>query len=117
MKTYANILFLPDGPTRFVRVNLADLVYAEAADGWVNLLVPPHTYRLQTNIGTVEAQLPDHLFRRVSRQHIVNIGCIEAYEPGHIWLEGTIQLPLGPQYRQSLLDVMPILRTKLPASR
>jgi DNA-binding LytR/AlgR family response regulator len=106
-------MLIQTSTTRYDRLRLADLLYAEATSTGVQLVLKQRTYTLKTNIGTIEAQLPAMMFKRTSRQHVVNLTLIEYYEAGYLCLVGEHRVPLGPQYRQPLLAQWPILRMKL----
>ncbi|MEJ6808500.1 MAG: LytTR family DNA-binding domain-containing protein, partial [Saprospiraceae bacterium] len=58
---------------------------------------------------SLEAKLPDHIFKRIHRSYIVNIGEIDAIVGNMIELKEKSQvkhIPIGKNYREELLKVI-----------
>jgi DNA-binding LytR/AlgR family response regulator len=104
-------VFIPVGLQRYERVQLDQIRYFQAEGNWVDLFTTNRSYRLSTNIGQIETQLNDRLFVRVSRRHIVNVCRVTAIYGNDVVIDNDA-LPIGKQYRATLVERLPILRTK-----
>ncbi len=99
----------------YEKINKRDIVFIQAEGAWVDIITAHRTYRLATNLGTVEPQLDTETFSRVSRKHIVNLCHIDWLQGNELSVSGRSVL-IGPQYRENLLRRLPILRTKIERS-
>lgn len=96
---------------RYEKIHRHDILYVQAEGSWVDIITLNRTYRLATNLGTIEAQLDAENFSRVSRKHIVNLCHIDSLQGNEVMI-GSTAVAVGPQYREALWSRLPILRTK-----
>lgn len=97
---------------RYQKIAKSDILYVQAEGSWVDIVTSSDRYRLSTNLGQVEPQLDGNCFSRVSRRHIVNVHHITAVQGGQLFIHD-IAILIGKQYREGLLRLLPILRTKI----
>lgn len=84
------------------RIDLTDLVCAEAQKDYVQLHTEEKSYRILSSMKHVEARLSDSAFMRVHRSYIVRIDAIDSIDGDMITARG-YKIPIGPSYRQALL--------------
>jgi DNA-binding LytR/AlgR family response regulator len=105
-----DFIFIPTGKG-FRRISKKEIRYIEASGSYVNVYTPCGVQMISTNIGSLERQLADPTFIRVSRKHLINIERIDAIENSCIIMEGRC-LPIGDVYRQGVLSRLKLIRTK-----
>ena len=96
---------------RYEKIVRDEILYLQAEGSWVDIVTMKKSYRLSTNLGTVEPQLDPAFFGRISRKHIVNLHHIDSLQGNELKIQGK-SLLMGRQYRETLLSRLPILRTK-----
>lgn len=108
----ADCVFVVTTNQRYQKIAKNDILYVQAEGSWADIVTVSKTYRLSTNLGQLEAQLDAGFFSRISRKHIVNIHHITALEGSQLFVQDVVML-IGPQYREALLNRLPILRTRV----
>lgn len=89
--------------TRWIRLPVDEVLYAQGLKDYTLLFTPHERYVLKGSIGTVAGQLPVGLFVRVhksylvARQHIRSVSGTEVTVPGH-------SIPVGRVYTKIVLD-------------
>lgn len=100
---------------RYEKIARQNILYIQAEGAWVDIVTSAKTYRLSTNLGTIEQQLNDDTFCRVSRKHIVNLHHIESLRGNELQIQDRPVL-IGRHYRDHLLSRLPILQTRFPGT-
>lgn len=94
---------------KLVRVNFDEVVYIEGLKDYVIIrLDHDRVITLQT-MKSLEEKLPSHIFKRVHRSYIVNIGKIQAIDGSTIEVlekNQTKLLPIGKNYRDEILEII-----------
>lgn len=90
------------------RLNLDDILYAEAMGDYVKLFLPAKFYAIHTTLKAVEERLPTGKFLRVHRSYIVAVSKIETIQEGAIIINGKA-IPVADAYRSALNKRMNIL--------
>lgn len=108
----ADCVFVITSRQRYEKIAKYEILYIQAEGAWVDIVTRAKTYRLSTNLGTVDQQLDDAMFCRVSRKHIVNLHHIESLRGNELQVQDRPVL-IGRHYRENLLSRLPILQTRL----
>ncbi|MEJ6614747.1 MAG: LytTR family DNA-binding domain-containing protein [Saprospiraceae bacterium] len=107
-KKKENFIFVK-ADKKLIKVNFDDILYIEGLKDYVIIrqkegrIITLHTMK------SLEAKLPDHIFKRIHRSYIVNIGEIDAIVGNMIELKEKSQvkhIPIGKNYREELLKVI-----------
>ena len=107
-KKKENFIFVK-ADKKLIKVNFDDILYIEGLKDYVIIrqregrVITLHTMK------SLEAKLPDHIFKRIHRSYIVNIGAIDAIVGNMIELKEKSQvkhIPIGKNYREELLKVI-----------
>ncbi|MDC1508616.1 LytTR family DNA-binding domain-containing protein [Saprospiraceae bacterium] len=107
-KKKENFIFVK-ADKKLIKVNFDDILYIEGLKDYVIIrqkegrIITLHTMK------SLEAKLPDHIFKRIHRSYIVNIGAINAIVGNMIELKEKSQvkhIPIGKNYREELLKVI-----------
>ena len=107
-KKKENFIFVK-ADKKLIKVNFDDILYIEGLKDYVIIrqkegrIITLHTMK------SLEAKLPDHIFKRIHRSYIVNIGAIDAIVGNMIELKEKSKvkhIPIGKNYREELLKVI-----------
>lgn len=107
-KKKENFIFVK-ADKKLIKVNFDDILYIEGLKDYVIIrqregrVITLHTMK------SLESKLPDHIFKRIHRSYIVNIGAIDAIVGNMIELKEKSQvkhIPIGKNYREELLKVI-----------
>ncbi|MDA9873698.1 LytTR family DNA-binding domain-containing protein [Saprospiraceae bacterium] len=107
-KKKENFIFVK-ADKKLIKVNFDDILYIEGLKDYVIIrqkegrIITLHTMK------SLEAKLPDHIFKRIHRSYIVNIGAVDAIVGNMIELKEKSQvkhIPIGKNYREELLKVI-----------
>ena len=90
------------------RLNLDDLLFAEAMGDYVKLHTAQKFFAVHTTLKTVEDRLPPSKFFRVHRSYIVALNKIDTLQDGAIIINSK-SLPVSDAYRLALNKKMNIL--------
>ncbi|PTX14488.1 LytTR family two component transcriptional regulator [Pontibacter mucosus] len=93
---------------RLEKVDLQDIVWAEAQDIYCNIKTPQHLYLVSHSLKNLEQRLPGKDFMRVHRSYIVRLTAIEAIEDNNILIGGKY-IPIGNTHKEALLNRLQIL--------
>jgi DNA-binding LytR/AlgR family response regulator len=97
-----NALFLPaDGA--LVRVRIPDISYVKANGDVMEVRTGDAQYATHTTMTDLQAQLPSSAFVRVHRSFLVQMDRVEKIKDDALVL-GDTQIPIGPTYREALLN-------------
>lgn len=101
--------FFVKADKKLVKVNFDDILYIEGLKDYVIIRQQEGRVITLQTMKSLEAKLPDHLFKRIHRSYIVNIGAIDAVVGNMIELKEKSQvkhIPIGKNYRDELLAVI-----------
>ncbi|MDF2192431.1 LytTR family DNA-binding domain-containing protein [Paraflavitalea sp. CAU 1676] len=90
------------------KLNLDELLYAEAMGDYVKLHTPGKFYAIHTTLKAVEERLPPGQFLRVHRSYIVAVSKIDTIQEGALIVNGK-PVPVADAYRSALNKRMNIL--------
>lgn len=90
------------------RLELDDILFAEAMGDYVKLYVNQKFYAIHTTLRSVEENLPSSKFTRVHRSYIVQVSKIDTIQDGALIINGR-SVPVADNYRASLNRRMNIL--------
>lgn len=90
------------------RLQLDELLYAEAMGDYVRLQTPGRFYAIRNTMKAVEDRLPPGKFLRVHRSYIVAINKIDSLQDGTLTVNGK-PLPVADAYRGALNRALNIL--------
>jgi len=96
------VLFVREGDD-LVRVRLADIQYVEAKGDYMLVQTESGRHMVHATMKKIEERLPAGAFVRVHRSYLVRIDQVERIE-GDTLLMGGAQIPIGPTYRETLLE-------------
>jgi DNA-binding LytR/AlgR family response regulator len=83
------------------RLNLDDILYAEAMGDYVKLHTPQRLYAVHITLKNAEERLPSSRFVRVHRSYIVSLSKIETLKDGGIVINGQF-IPVADAFRKTL---------------
>lgn len=90
------------------RLNLDDILYAEAMGDYVKLFTTQKFYAIHSTLKSVEERLPFKKFTRVHRSFVVATGKIDTIQEGALIINGK-PIPVADAYRAALNKLMNIL--------
>ena len=96
------VLFVREGDD-LVRVRLADIQYVEAKGDYMLVHTASGRHMVHATMKKIEERLPAGAFVRVHRSYLVRIDQVERIEGDRLLIGGT-QIPVGPTYRETLLE-------------
>ncbi len=88
---------------KYVRVFFKDIQYIKGLKDYVMLYTSQQKLMTAMNIKTIHAQLPAHIFVRVSKSYIININWIDSIDIDFIQLAGE-EIPLGRTYKENFIE-------------
>tara|TARA_B110000046_G_C12876237_1_gene348197 strand:- start:21 stop:734 length:714 start_codon:yes stop_codon:yes gene_type:complete len=107
-KKKENFIFVK-ADKKLIKVNFDDVLYIEGLKDYVIIRQKEERIITLHTMKSLEAKLPDHIFKRIHRSYIVNIGAIDAIVGNMIELKEKSQvkhIPIGKNYREELLKVI-----------
>ena len=107
-KKKENFIFVK-ADKKLIKVNFDDILYIEGLKDYVIIRQKEGRVITLHTMKSLEAKLPDHIFKRIHRSYIVNIGEIDAIVGNMIELKEKSQvkhIPIGKNYREELLKVI-----------
>lgn len=111
-KALKDAVFVPSKQGGHEKVWKQDILYLEA-DGYISTLYTADShFVISTNIKTIEAQLTDPTFIRISKQHLVNLPHVRRVANGSLWIRDK-ELVIGREYKEAFFEKIPKLKTKL----
>ncbi|WP_251961203.1 LytR/AlgR family response regulator transcription factor [Salinibacter ruber] len=96
------VLFVREGDD-LARVRLADIQYVEAKGDYMLVHTAAERHMVHATMKKIEERLPAGAFMRVHRSYLVRIDQVERIEGDRLLIGGT-QIPVGPTYRETLLE-------------
>ncbi|MDG1717497.1 MAG: LytTR family DNA-binding domain-containing protein [Saprospiraceae bacterium] len=107
-KKKENFIFVK-ADKKLIKVNFDDILYIEGLKDYVIIRQKEGRVITLHTMKSLESKLPDHIFKRIHRSYIVNIGAINAIVGNMIELKEKSQvkhIPIGKNYREDLLKVI-----------
>ncbi len=107
-KKKENFIFVK-ADKKLIKVNFDNILYIEGLKDYVIIRQKEGRVITLHTMKSLEAKLPDHIFKRIHRSYIVNIGAIDAIVGNMIELKEKSQvkhIPIGKNYREELLKVI-----------
>lgn len=86
-----------------IKVNVGDILYAEANDNYTLLHTETQKYMVSAVLKKVEEKLLPHAFCRIHRSYLINLRCIEKVAQYDVYLGGR-PLPISRKYREDFLS-------------
>jgi len=86
---------------RFERIDLADVLWLQAADNYTEIHTPGKKYLLTQTLGSFFDKLRHPLFMRVHRSYAVNLDKVDAFQGGRIFI-GKQEIPVSTASREEL---------------
>jgi DNA-binding LytR/AlgR family response regulator len=87
----------------FERVPYEEVYYVEANGNMVTIFTKNRDYHIRKSMKEIEEILPSHLFLRVQKSYIVQLGQIESFNTKDINLKSGAVVQVGRQYYNSFL--------------
>lgn len=97
-------IFVKDG-TRYVRVDLSDILYIEGLKDYVALHVPGKKIVSLQTMKSLEALLPRNRFIRIHNSYIVALQAIDSVDKEKVQI-GDIFLPVSDSYKKGLKEMV-----------
>lgn len=69
-------------------IYLKNIKYIEAVDSYVELESKTGKYRKDTSLTQLERELDERFFFRINRTYLINLGWIDEYSNGTVWIDG-----------------------------
>jgi DNA-binding LytR/AlgR family response regulator len=89
-----------------VQVALADIHYVEAMKDYVEIFTPERRLVAYLTLKKLEETLPADPFSRAHKSYIVRNAGIHALQGNMLELATGVQVPVGMQYREAVLQVL-----------
>lgn len=86
-----------------IKVNIADILFAEANDNYTNLYTVAHKYLVSTTLKKVEEKLAQFNFCRVHRSYLINLKHIDKIFQDDVYLKQH-RVPISRKYKEDLFD-------------
>ncbi len=99
-----DFIFVKDG-TKYVRVNLDDILYIESLKDYVALHLPDRKILSLQTMKSLESTLPASRFVRIHNSYIVAIPALHSIEKEKV-LIGNQYLPVSETYKKALRDLI-----------
>jgi two-component system LytT family response regulator len=90
------------------RLKVDDILYLEAQGDYVRIYLADHGHTIHSSLKSVEQKLPAHIFLRVHRSFIINLGKVDTIEGGTLIINRHM-VPVSDAYRPALNKRMQIL--------
>ena len=87
---------------RFVKVTLADIMYAEADNNYIHLVTAEKKYTVRMSLQQLEDKINYEHFIRIHRSYIVNINAISNFTDVELQA-GKFTLPIGRNYKDAFI--------------
>jgi len=85
----------------FDRVSYADILWLEAESNYTIVHTDKGKYIYSVVLKKMEAKLPNHLFMRVHRSHVVNLSCVTGFTGNMLHIRDQ-KIPVSKQYQKAV---------------
>jgi len=90
---------------KILRVRLNDIIYVEGLKNYVIIFINDKTKIITyLTMGEIQSSLPDRLFLRIHKSHIINRNHIVSIEGNQVKMDINLNLPIGLSYRESFMN-------------
>ena len=92
------------------KIPYADILYVSAADCYCDIHLRGRSTPITVvkRLSEFEGFLPERLFARIHRSHVVNLCAVTKFVGNAVWL-GNLSFPIGEKYRDGFLSRLDIL--------
>ena len=94
-----------ESKNKFLRVNHADILYAEALGNYLTLVLPGQRLVTYQTLKELAEQLPQPPFLRVHKSFIISLDKISMVDGNTVYV-GDKAIPVGETYREALYQVV-----------
>lgn len=94
--------------SELISLNQGDIIYAEAYDNYAYIHTKEKKYLVSHTLKSIEQKLDGNRFTRIHKSYLIQVNKITSISEGYLYL-GTVQLPIGKVYKQSLFNNLSIL--------
>ena len=88
---------------KYIRVFFRDILYIKGLKDYVMIHTKKEKIMTAMNIKTINSQLPDSIFVRVSKSYIINIDFVDFVDQDFIQVAGE-EIPLGRTYKEHFIN-------------
>ncbi len=88
---------------KYIKLSLSEITYIKGLKDYVVIHTDKQKYMTAMNVGTINKQLPDHHFARVSKSYIINTNYINSIDVDKIILNN-VEIPLGNTYKEDFIN-------------
>ena len=88
---------------KYIRVFFRDILYIKGLKDYVMIHTNKEKIMTAMNIKTINSQLPDSIFVRVSKSYIININFVDFVDQDFIQVAGE-EIPLGRTYKEHFIN-------------
>ena len=100
--TISNEFIYVKSSRTYVRIFLKDVLYIQGMKDYVMLFTKTDKVMTAMNVKTIYDQLPQDVFARISKSHIINVNYIDQVEQECIQIADNT-LPLGKSYKEAFI--------------
>lgn len=87
---------------RFIKIRIADILYASADDNYVHLHTADKKYSLRMSLSQLIDKMSPHLLVRIHRSYAVNLQAIQSFTEQEVVIQKE-HLPIGRNYKEDFL--------------
>ena len=87
---------------KYMKVNLADLLFVEAAGSYVHIQTTKERFTLSNNLAHFQKRNPLADMIRIHRSYVININQIDSFEDSFVNIKGH-RIPISENYKADLL--------------
>lgn len=88
---------------QYVKVFYDEVTYIKGMKDYVVIHTKDKKYMTSMNVKTINAQLPDNRFARISKSYIIQVKAIKSIDVDTVYTDN-LELPLGPSYKEAFID-------------
>ena len=87
---------------KYIKLSLSDILFIKGLKDYVIIHTAKEKYMTAMNVGTINRQLDEAIFARVSKSYIINVNYIKNIDTDTIDIESH-EIPLGNTYKDGFL--------------
>lgn len=85
---------------KFIKVALADIIYAESENNYVHLVSSQRKYTLRMSLQQLEDKISYNRFIRIHKSYMVNMDAIRSFSETEVQVDNK-ELPIGRNYKEA----------------
>ncbi len=89
---------------KYIKLNFSDIIYIEGLKDYVIIYIKDTKYITAMNIKTINNQLPQDMFFRISKSYIININNISEIDNDFVIAKNGKEIPIGRTYKEDFLN-------------